>query len=404
MDEKEHRDHEIFLNKATDQVYVSESIPVTAAVQSDLDDLKEITRNVRIVSQIIETKEDHQFIKHGKQLQLRITDGGRQEISARFYEDDRGIFSLQIQKWTTVSGIPHNTYFSFVGEEISKLYKFIKNVAYIPLHDSADKVIGKDDFDGLTKAKDQAISTILRNPEIINEILKNDITKSDIIALGYRKAQLVIFGRLLNDPGYFQDYKQQNNCRGDESVWQLFFEKNTWILGYGLSYIFNTPLEGKKLEQVVAGYDVFDSGKRVDAFLKTRGVINSLCFTEIKTHNTPLLKKVKDAYRPECWATSDELAGGIAQVLKTVQKSVRNIETKTEIKDNQGFLTREQVFLYKPKSYLIIGSLDEFKNEVGVNEDQFSSFELFRQSISNPEIITFDELYERAKYIIAQSD
>lgn len=117
-----------------------------------------------------------------------------------------------------------------------------------------------------------------------------------------------------------------------------------------------------------------------------------------------VLKKVKDAYRSECWATSDELSGGIAQVLKTVQKSIRNIETKTEVKDSQGFLTKEQVFLYKPKSYLLIGNLNEFKNEAGVNEDQFSSFELFRQSISNPEIITFDELYERAKYIMDSSD
>ena len=36
----------------------------------------------------------------------------------------------------------------------------------------------------------------------------------------------------------------------------------------------------------------------------------------------------------------------------------------------------------------------------GVNDDKFSSFELFRDSIRFPEIITFDELYERAKHIV----
>jgi hypothetical protein len=44
--------------------------------------------------------------------------------------------------------------------------------------------------------------------------------------------------------------------------------------------------------------------------------------------------------------------------------------------------------------------LSQFENENGINEDKFSSFELFRKNIINPEIITFDVLYERAKHII----
>ena len=35
-----------------------------------------------------------------------------------------------------------------------------------------------------------------------------------------------------------------------------------------------------------------------------------------------------------------------------------------------------------------------------MNEEQYSSFELFRRSLNSPEIITFDELFERAKYIV----
>jgi len=42
--------------------------------------------------------------------------------------------------------------------------------------------------------------------------------------------------------------------------------------------------------------------------------------------------------------------------------------------------------------------------ENGINEEKFSSFELFRQSLNSPEIITFDELYERTKYIVESSD
>lgn len=40
----------------------------------------------------------------------------------------------------------------------------------------------------------------------------------------------------------------------------------------------------------------------------------------------------------------------------------------------------------------------------GVNEEQFVSFELFRRQLTAPEIITFDELYERARFIVESSD
>jgi hypothetical protein len=109
---------------------------------------------------------------------------------------------------------------------------------------------------------------------------------------------------------------------------------------------------------------------------------------------------VKEGYRRECWAVNDELTGGIAQIQKTVQKSIENIKTKTQIKNKDGELTREELYLYQPKSFLVIGSLNEFIGQNGINEDKFSSFELFRKNIFNPEIITFDELYERAKHIV----
>jgi hypothetical protein len=49
----------------------------------------------------------------------------------------------------------------------------------------------------------------------------------------------------------------------------------------------------------------------------------------------------------------------------------------------------------------VIGSLDQFKTQTGINTDQYRSFELLRRHTTRPEIITFDELYERAKFIVA---
>jgi len=56
---------------------------------------------------------------------------------------------------------------------------------------------------------------------------------------------------------------------------------------------------------------------------------------------------------------------------KQFKLSLYNIKLKTEIKDKQGDLTGEQIYLYQPKSFLIIGSLSQFEGEHGVNEAEF---------------------------------
>ncbi|NCS88957.1 MAG: DUF4263 domain-containing protein [Ignavibacteria bacterium CG_4_9_14_3_um_filter_36_18] len=395
-------EYEIFLNKRTDRIYLSKSLETTQLKPSELEGVVEIKRQFRILSKVFDG-EEHHFIKEGKELVLRITPSARQEIIAKFYEDTRGIFVLQIQKFTSDSGNPHQISFSFIGDEIGKLYNFIRNIALLPIKGKESGKFDDKYLDEIILTNEQITKVFLQHPELvstISEFLKNDINQKDLIALGHRKEQLKKFDNLLHDEKFFQNEKAELKARNDESVWQKFFEANTWILGYGLNYIFNSPLEGKKLEQITSGNDVFNAGKRVDVFMKTRGIINSLCFGEIKTHKTPLLKKVTDAYRRECWAANDELAGGISQIQKTVQKSIKNIQTKTPVKTETGDLTGEELYLYQPKSFLLIGSLEQFKGEHGINEDKFSSFELFRRGIHNPEILTFDELFERAQHII----
>ena len=404
-------DYDYFVNKKTNTIYLSKSIPMKLGEKDENGVIIEKKRPFRIASIKMETQEMHKFVKKGKEVVLRVTPQGTQEIKAKFFEDTKGMFVLTIQKYTTETGRPHNTYFSFLGDEIQTLLDFISNISSIPIKDKNKakydiKVLKETKKTKKTKkTKEQIRQLIKDNPEIINEIIKSNITKEEIINLGYRKQQLEIFKNLLTDETYFNNTKEKLGVKkGTEAVWQYFFEKNTWIFGYGLSYIFNSPLENKKLEQVVSGYNFNSSGKRIDALMKTRGIINSFCFGEIKTHKTDLLKQVKDAYRGESWAISNELAGAISQAQKSVQKSIKELKTKIEIKDKTGNLTGEQVFVYQPKSFVIIGDLSEFKTDLGINEDKYSSFELFRQNQINPEIITFDELYERAKFIVKNNE
>ena len=391
---------EIHNNKVTGRIYVSKPFPQLTSLDETGNPANAQPINVRIMSKVIDSEEQFTHAVLKDELVLRKTSKGRQEIIAKFYEDTRGITVLTFQRYTSPSGKPHESSFSFIGDEIAELYYFIENVNYIPIDNPMSISYADSTIENIKSTKEQTINFILENKDLIHELITAELDKEDVIALGYRKKQLDVFGRMLNDDQYFQNLKQAYQISSDEALWQRFFEKNNWIFGYGLSYVFNTPLDDKKLEQYVSGYDFNSSGKRIDAFLKTKGLIESFCFAEIKTHKTGLLKQLKTAYRPESWQISDELGGALAQVQRTVQKSIENIKTKTEIKDGQGFLTGEKVYLYNPKAFIVVGSLGEFFSDNGVNEEKFSSFEMFRQSINKIEIITFDELYQRASFIV----
>jgi antiviral defense system Shedu protein SduA len=380
-------DYEYHRNKRPDKTYVSKSL--SFGQQSD--------RRFRIASKVFDSPEAHDFaLEHGEHV-IRITPGRRQEIVAKFYEDNRGIFVLTIQRFTPGTGVPHQTSFSFIGDEIPRLIEFISNLQLIAFPNANGLNVTDADLQKLLLSPEQVRSLIVQNQELVLELASSEITKSDLIALGYRKKQLDRFQKLLCDPDYFEQEKRSGGTT-DEGVWQHFFESNKWIFGYGLTYIFLAGLDDRKLEQVVVGHTFTDRGKRADAVMKTKGAIEALCFVEIKKHSTPLLKATH--YRAGCWSPSDELSGGVAQLQGTIEQAVRKLSDKLEIHTDNGDPTGEHLFSYQPRSFLVVGSLSEFEIQNGINRDKYRSFELFRRNTVRPEIITYDELYHRAKFIV----
>lgn len=236
------------------------------------------------------------------------------------------------------------------------------------------------------------------NQEVFSEVAQVEITREDIVALGYRKKQLNAFRRLLWERDYFNQAKAMKAIGADEALWQAFFERNQWVFSYGLSYFFVTGFDNRKLEQVVEGHDLITRGKRADGLMKTRGIINAVCFVEIKTHETRLLDST--AYRAGCWAPSKELCGAVAQVQGTVAAAMQNLYGLIRPKDESGSPTGEEVFNFRPRAFIVAGSLGQFVTEHDVNEEQVRSFELYRNSISDIDILTFDELYERSWFIV----
>lgn len=357
-----------------------------------------IGKHLRHASRILDKDEGFLYAKEKDELVIRHTSGGRKEIIAKFFEDSREIDVITIQSFNPEKGIPHKTYFTFIGSEIKQLAEFFNNVSQMTFHDDTGINISDHDLRKVILTKEQARNLVHENQNLFSELVSSELTKEDVIALGYRKKQLDVFVRLLNNNEYFEDIKTQKACRGDEELWQKFFERNQWIFGYGLHFVFVTGFEDRKLEQIVQGSDLMHRGKRVDALMMTRGIINSLCFVEIKTHRTPLLEK--SSYRPGCWAPSRELSGAVAQVQGTVASAVRNLSDRIRPCTVEGDPTGEEIFNYKPRAFIVIGNLSELVGEHGVNSEKLRSFELYRNSISGVEIITFDELHERTKFIV----
>jgi len=362
-----------------------------------LDSFEDPELKVRIASKVIDSRDSYAFVKVKDEVVLRHREDAKSHITAKFLEDNRGIFVLSIQGYSVATAKPHNASFSFVGEEIGKLLEFIRNIQAVNLDKPTRVNISDEDLNQIILSDKQAKNLLHENQEIFAEILKSEVTTEDIIAVGYRKKQLDVYEKLLIDQNYFDSLKEKKKCT-NEGLWQKYFEKNPWVFGYGLGYIFLSGLDDKKLEQVVQGHSINSHGKRVDALMKTKGIISNLCFVELKTHLTNLLDN--HPYRSGCWAPSKELAGAIAQVQGTVASAVENLSSKISPNDKEGNPTGEEVFNFQPKSYLVIGNTLEFVSENGINKDKLRSFELLRKNTTNPEIITFDELYERAKFIV----
>lgn len=213
------------------------------------------------------------------------------------------------------------------------------------------------------------------------------------------------FRLLITDERFFIERQRELNTTHREKVWQEFLEANPWVLGVGLSGQLLTSWNDEKLEQVVAGFKLKESGKRVDALMRTAGKFNAMVFAEIKHHKTHLLHQVNTPYRPGCWAVSAELSGGVTQIQQTVYRAATEIGERVFDKDVEGAETERSTFLIRPRSFLIAGALGQLYGAGGgVNVDKLRSFELYRRNLYEPEIVTFDELLARAEWHLAEAE
>lgn len=233
-----------------------------------------------------------------------------------------------------------------------------------------------------------------QQPNKVRELIEKDPSSKDVAAIASRKKAVADFEEMMKDDSLL------------EKDWQKFFESNPWILGAGLGAPLFTAWNSDKLETVVRGSSFTGEGKCADALYQTSGIIKSLVFAEIKRPVTKLL--TDNEYRPGCWGVSKDLSGGISQVHATIQAAEDEVSGNVVMEqDKEGYdIPSSEVYLFRPRAYLVIGSTKEFINENsgGKNKKKIRSFELFRSNIVTPEIITYDELLVKARWLAYASD
>lgn len=296
-----------------------------------------------------------------------------------FYVRDKADFnSLKITKlkfhkrfgWQEDGHIQVNSF------QTAQMIDFLSVIAHLDLGDAKKAKLSLDNIDF------EAIRALLgstRGSAIIKELADSPDLRHDIYAVAAKREAVAEFRQMLAD-------------RPNERVWQNFFERNPWIFGHGLNYVFLDKV-GPKLEARTTGSAFDRSGKTADGLMRTRAAISQYVLIEIKKASTDLLKK--DAYRSGCWALSDELSAAVTQAQKTAFEFSRD-HFRHALKDLQGADTGETIYAVEPRSFLVIGDMAELRG----NDDKVACFELYRRHMRSPEIVTFDELYQRAGCIV----
>lgn len=182
----------------------------------------------------------------------------------------------------------------------------------------------------------------------------------------------------------------------DEPQWEQFFYDNQWIFGYGLRYQFLGIL---KRQAGYGGSTFKRTGEQKGEFLaRTLGVEKFTVVVEIKRPDTKIFQSgwtVADGYRSGVPNYSPELVQAISQA----QVNGRTWDTEGSKRErDRELLAADHTNTITPRSILVIGHTEQLSDF-----DKKNAFELLRRNLRSPDIMAFDELYERAKYIVAQT-
>lgn len=282
----------------------------------------------------------------------------------------------------TVNSIKASVGLNDCHENFWKLIAFLQSLKEIEIPTEKFSLVSQGESEIVSALRGRDAGSIVSIIKQLSSIPGVSLSQDDLNVVIKRREKLEEFKKALTERA------------DDENWWQSFFEQNKWIFGYGLNY------QIIKQQQAQAHY----GGQRVDGrggqkgdyLTSTLGDINFTVIVEIKTPKTALLQGTTEI-RNGAWSLSRSLTDALSQIEANIYTWEKQ---SSEQPDNRDRLEKDNIYTVQPKGIVVIGSLNELASERGKRE----TFQRFRKSIHGVDIITFDELYKRASFIVENKE
>jgi hypothetical protein len=318
-------------------------------------------------------------------------------VTALISQDDAGIRRVTLQTFKSRAGGWYEGYekeaFTFRSDEFERLLEFLRRLKFIDLSneerfqiedlsEAAGPKIITDAFDRALIGKIKKLDANER--ERLFRSLHDNLTQEEINLLLGRRQALEQFDATLSSGAW------------SETEWQDFFEVQNWVFGYGLDYRIMRQFDR---EMVVGAGGTDNREKPTVDFLMN--FTDYTVLVEIKRPDTPIFQTQKAA-RAGTWRFSTDFMDAISQVLEQKAEWLNAAQSGEHF--NKAGTSRLEARTRDAKTILVIGNRAEFGRSGNVREANIKrdTFELFRRDTRSLEIITFDELLERANFIIKE--
>lgn len=241
--------------------------------------------------------------------------------------------------------------------------------------------------------------------EDIKELIKKaDIHENDIRSILFEKRKHTIKAFLfllknivVKGIPCIESYRNKFDLSaGDEVIWHHFLKNNDWILGLNVDIKFIREFYD---EQKIGIENSKGSGSpRTDLL----GVSDYTTLIELKHSNTKIFKKEKNKARANTWDFTSDFIEGVSQCLGQKFALDKSYKSKDYVNESGHILDKNQTLTIDPKTVFIIGNRNvEFPHNMEIdNYTKSRTLELFRRNNRNVDIITFDELFERAYHTV----
>lgn len=349
----------------TDPVVISESQTTRRVIFVGINDTKTESGETVKITLVHQRKNKNDIWENVKSINLNTLKGG-EGIRLRFDSEETKKLFDKLNEFYSISqqkGIIQGTNFLTVSK--------------------ADEIIRVDSD---RKVLIEKLLSENYGEEIWNDLLETNPSLATKLSLAKIQS---------NRTAILEEFKDNiDKGNNDESFWQDFFMNNDWIFGYGLNYQFLHIID----EQSNYGGQDFTGkgGQKGDYLASTLAETKFTVLVEIKTPATRLFTYKStgnlNEYRNGVGLLSKEIIGGVSQLQINCKTWAENSQNKLNVKK----LENQNIYTVAPKGILVIGN----SVELNKNENKINTFEQYRRNLQNPRVLTFDELYERAKFIV----